>query len=140
MVFRPGQSGNPAGKKPGTRNKATLAAEALFDNEAESLTRRCIEMAAAGDSVAMRLALDRIIPPRKERPVAFALPPLRTAGDAVTATAALVAAVGAGSLTPGEAAELSKLVDSFSRAIEVHDVQERLAALEAQAQSKGPPL
>ena len=53
--FQRGQSGNPNGKPKGVRNRATLAAEALLDGEAEALTRKVVEMALAGDSTAMRL-------------------------------------------------------------------------------------
>ena len=52
------KKGNP-GRRPGSRNKATVAVEALLDGEAEKLTRKAIEMALAGDTVAMRLCLDR---------------------------------------------------------------------------------
>src|SRR4051812_17476928 len=134
--FKPGQSGNPAGKTKGTRHRATRAAEALLDGEAEALTRRAVEMALAGDTVAMRLCLERILPVRKDRPVSFALPPLETAADAVQATAALVDAVAAGELTPSEAAELSKVVEGYIKAIELHDVQQRLEALEAAQQRR----
>ena len=58
--FQPGQSGNPAGKPKGARNKTTLAVEALLDGEAEALTRKAIERALEGDSVALRLCLERI--------------------------------------------------------------------------------
>ena len=67
--FKPGQSGNPAGKPKGTRNKATLAVEALLDGEAEELTRKAIELAKTGDIPALRICLDRILPPRKDRPL-----------------------------------------------------------------------
>ena len=72
--FRKGQSGNPSGRPRGARNKTTLAVEALLDGEAEVLTRKAIERAKDGDSVALRLCLERILPPRKDRPVSFALP------------------------------------------------------------------
>lgn len=49
MTFQPGQSGNPAGKPKGSRNKATLAAETLLDGEAETITRKVIELAKPGD-------------------------------------------------------------------------------------------
>ena len=65
MPFEPGQSGNPAGKAKGTRNKVTLAIEALLDGEAEALTRKAIELAKAGDMAALRLCMDRLAPPRK---------------------------------------------------------------------------
>ena len=55
--FRKGQSGNPSGRPRGARNKTTLAVEALLDGEAEVLTRKAIERAKDGDSVALRLCL-----------------------------------------------------------------------------------
>jgi hypothetical protein len=61
--FKPGQSGNPAGKPKATRNKATLAVETLLDGEAEELTRKAIELAIP----ALRICLDRILPPRKDQ-------------------------------------------------------------------------
>ena len=127
--FRPGNPGRPRG----TRNKATLALEALLDGEAETLTRAAIDKALTGDTTALRLCLDRIAPPRRDRPVAFALPRLESAADVVTAHAALVEAVAMGDLTPSEAAELSKLLDGYVRAIEAADIQERFTRLEAQA-------
>src|SRR5215207_2782727 len=96
---RPFQSGNP-GKPAGARNRATVAAEALLDAEAEGLTRKCIDLALAGDTTALRLCLERIVPPRKSRPVQVALPPVEDAASARAASAALLAAVAAGELTP----------------------------------------
>lgn len=128
--FEPGKSGNPAGKPKGTRNAATLALESLLDGEAEALTRKAVELALAGDIAALRLCLDRILPPRKDRPVSFEMPPINTAEDAKAASAALLAAVAAGSLTPSEAAEIGKLVDSYVKAIEITEVLARLDKLE----------
>ena len=128
--FKPGQSGNRAGKPKGTRHRATVAIDALLDGEAETLTRKAIAMALAGDTVAMRLCLDRLAPPRRDRPAPFALPKLETAADAKDAAAALVQAVADGDLTPSEAADLSKLLDNFTRVLEATEFQARLEALE----------
>ena len=73
-LFKPGQSGNPAGKKPGTRNRATRALEELLEGQGEALTQKAIDMALAGDTVALKLCLERIYPAHKDRPVTFALP------------------------------------------------------------------
>lgn len=72
--FQKGQSGNPAGRPRGARNKATLAAEALLDGEAETITRKAVEHAKAGDPWAVRLCLERVLPARRDRPVNFQLP------------------------------------------------------------------
>ncbi len=126
---KPFQRGNP-GRPKGARNKATLAAEALLSGEAEALARRAVELALEGDTTALRLCLERIVPPQRDRPVMFALPRLETPADAVRASAALVEAVASGDLTPAEAGELSKLLDGFTRAIEVHDLMARVEQLE----------
>ena len=131
--FAKGKSGNPLGRPQGARNQTTLALEALLDGEAENITRKVIELALAGDTTTLRLCLDRLLPPRRERPVQFNLPPLQSAADAPGAVAAITAAVAAGDIMPGEAAELAKLVDTFVRAIEVHEFDLRLRALENKA-------
>ena len=127
--FEPGQSGNPAGRPKGSRNKATLAVEILLDGEAEAITRKAIELAKQGDLVAIRLCLDRIAPPRKDRPIPFALPALGNAGDASASLAAIVAAVACGELTPGEAGELSKVIDTYVQALLATELEALVTAL-----------
>ncbi len=128
--FKPGESGNPAGRPRGSRNKATLAVECLLEGEAENLTRKAIELAKGGDLTALRLCLERIAPPRKDPPVLFPMPKLETAADAVKASAAIVEAVASGDLTPAEASELGRLVEGFRRTLEVSELEERLSRLE----------
>jgi hypothetical protein len=106
--------------------------EALLDGEAEALTRKAVEMALKGDTTAMRLCLERLLPVRRDRPVMFTLPRIKTPADAVKAAAALVEAVASGDLTPSEAAELSKLVEGFTRAIETTELLDRIERLEAE--------
>ncbi len=83
--FKKGKSGNPNGRPQGSRNKATLAIEELLDGEAEGLTRKAVELAMEGDTTALRLCLDRLCPPRKDRPVSFDLPTMKVPADAVAA-------------------------------------------------------
>jgi hypothetical protein len=97
----------------------------------QALTRKAIELAKAGDLVALRLCLDRICPPRKDRPVTFGLPKLETAADTKNAAAAVIAAVAEGELTPSEASELARLLDAFTRVLEASEFEERISRLEA---------
>ncbi len=117
--FAKGVSGNPAGRPKGSRNRSSVIAEALLDGEAEELTRTAIQMAKAGDPAALRLCLERLLPPRKDRLVAFDLPTLQNAEDAAKASAAILRAVADGEITPGEAGQLAKLVENFVRTIEM---------------------
>ena len=129
--FLAGQSGNPAGRPKGARNRTTVALEKILDGDAESILRKAVEMAQEGDPTALRLCLDRLLPARKDRPITFALPPIVTTDDLPKATGNIVAAVAAGELTPGEAAEISKTLDVHVRAIEATELHRRMAALEA---------
>jgi hypothetical protein len=130
VPFKPGRSGNPNGRPAGSRNRATLAIEGLLEGEAETLARKAVELAKAGDLQALRLCLDRLCPPRKDSPVAFRLPPMVTTFDAVAAMAALVGAVASGDLTPMEASELTKIVQAFAKIIETAELEQRIRALE----------
>jgi hypothetical protein len=129
--FEPGQSGNPNGRPKGKRNATTLAIEALMEGEAEDLTRAAIEKAKAGDVPALRLCLERLAPARKDAPITFDLPPIETVADAKSASAAVLAAVAAGDITPAEGGAVMALLVSHKLIVEATDFEERLAALEA---------
>ena len=122
-------TGNP-GKPKGTRHKATRAALALLDGEAEALTRQAVTMALDGDATALRLCLERIAPPRKDAPVQFNLPRMETARDAARAAGAVLEAVALGELTPTEGAHIMALVETFRRTLETSELEARVVALE----------
>jgi len=63
--------------------------------------------------------------------VQFALPPITDVADVAKAMTAITAAVAEGAITPGEGAEVAKVVDALVRAIEASDFDRRLTALEA---------
>jgi hypothetical protein len=124
--FGPGNPGRPKG----ARHKVTVAAQALLDGEAEALTRKAVEMALSGDAAALRLVLERVVPPRKDSPVAFTLPPVTSAADAAAAMASIINAVANGELTPGEASTVAALVEQYRRTLETADIEARISALE----------
>lgn len=124
--FAPGNPGRPVG----SRHKVTLAVEALLEGQYEALTQAAIEKALQGDGVALRLCLDRIAPPRKDGPIAITLPAVASAADAVAASSALLDAVAAGEVTPGEAGPVMALLVSHKGIVEAGDLERRIAALE----------
>jgi hypothetical protein len=136
--FRKGESGNPDGRPPGSRNKATLLIEKLLDDGAKDIATKAIELAKNGDSTALRLCLDRIAPARRDRHIAFKLPKLEKPEHAIAAAAAIVEAVANTELTPSEAAEMMKLVEGYTRILEAEDHEQRLRALEGQLNDGKP--
>jgi hypothetical protein len=127
--FEKGVSGNPRGRPAGSRNNATLACEALLEGQAEALTQKAVDMALAGDPVALRLCLERICPVRKDRPVEFSLPPINTARDAANVMSSVMNAVGAGELSPADASELSKVVACTVKSFEAAEFADSLVPL-----------
>ena len=113
QVFEKGRSGNRSGRRPGSRNKATLAAAALLAGKSEALTRKAVDFALAGDPTAMRLCIERLLPPCRERTVKFTLPPIESVSDISAAMQAVTAALARGDITPGEAATIAAVVEAF---------------------------
>ena len=130
--FEPGKSGNPAGKPKGSRHKTTMAALTLLEGEASKLARKAVELALGGDIQALRLCLERIVSPAKDRPVSITLPAVKTAADLPLVTAALLSAVGSGKIGATEATSLAKLVEVHRGALEIADITERIIKLEGE--------
>jgi hypothetical protein len=135
--FRKGQSGDPAGRPPGSRNRSTLAVESLLESQAEALTRTAIELALEGDTTALRLCLERIVPQRKSRAVTFEAPRIDRVEDLAGAIGSIFGEVASGRLRLDEGVALVGMLESKRRAMETIDLEKRLRALEAQGPSHG---
>jgi len=136
MRFKPGQSGNPAGRRPGSRNKRTILAEKLFDEHGEQLWRDAIELGRKGNAAALRECMERFFPRGKHRPLAFELRPIASAADALAAMGDIVQAVADGELSTAEAAQFCKIVQNIGQAATNAALEPRVAAIEANAETK----
>ena len=114
-----------------------MAAEALLDGEAEALTRKAIEMAMAGDTTALRLCLERIMPARKSRTLKLKMPSMERAENLPAAMGAILDQVAEGNLQLDEAAALIGMLEAKRRAIETTEIGARLKALEARSAGDG---
>ena len=135
--FQPGKSGNPAGKKPGTRNKVTMAVIELLNGQAEKLTQRCVERALEGDLQALKICLDRIVPVVKERSVRVPLPDTSTAENIEKAFDAVLLAISTGQLTPSEGATMTNILKERRSALELREFDQRLTMLEDKVKKGG---
>ena len=128
--FSKGTSGNPSGRPPGSRNQATLLMESLLEGEAEQLTRKAMELAMAGDITALRLCLERLIPPRKDRPIHLLLPPIENVQQISLAMTRVSAAIGEGEITPMEGEVLSNVLAAHKAVLLAGDLERRMDDLE----------
>ena len=116
---RPFANGNP-GRKPGSKNRSTLVAEALLSDEKDELLRKAIELAKAGDVQMLKFLLERTL--AKERSVRVELPPTVGDFDAVAATT--------GQILPSEASELASIVAAYARTLDITELRLRLESIE----------
>ena len=136
MPFKKGQSGNPKGKRPGTRHKATQAALKLLGGDLEAITQECVRQAKEGNLMAVKLVLDKLIPSAKELPLILSLPKVAGAADLSAALSAVMAAVAQGDITPGEGQALTTMLEAYRKGIEFTDIEARLRTLEERANAK----
>ena len=130
MTWKKGESGNPTGKPAGARNKATVMVQSIMDRGAKEITDVVVGLAKEGDLSAARLVLERLVPPAKERPIFLAMPDTGSAEGIAEAQQAILRAVAAGELLPGEAATLAGIVEARRRAVETLELEQRITALE----------
>jgi len=128
--WKPGQSGNPKGRPRGSRNRVTLIALAAMEEGADAIARKVVDMAKEGDMSAARLVIERLVPVAKERPIFLALPDTGSAEGIDEAQNAILKAVAAGELLPGEATTLAGIVEARRKALETQTLEQRITALE----------
>jgi hypothetical protein len=128
MAFQPGQSGNPDGRPRGIKDSRTALRE-LLTPHATDLVAKCVELALSGDTTALRLCLDRLIPPAKAKDDLIRLP--LADGSLADKGQIVLSALGDGQLAPDVAMAILQAVGSQARIVEVNDLEQRIAALEA---------
>lgn len=130
--WKPGESGNPKGRTPGTGEVAAMRA-AIADRVPDLLTAM-MARALDGDVGAARLLLERAIAPLKaaEQPQAMNLPD----GTLTDQGRAVLASVAAGELAPGQGAALLGAIGTLARVTELDELTARIAALESKQNAK----
>ena len=130
MAFKKGESGNPKGKPKGARHKTTQLAYAMMEGGLEAILDQVVARAKAGDMLACRMIIDKIIPTQKDRTIAMELPAINNSAGVGLAQSEILQAVVDGSITPSEGERIASIVEARRRAIETVELEARIAELE----------
>jgi hypothetical protein len=114
-------------------NRITADLRAVLESEGVAVVSKAVEMAKSGDRLMLRLVVDKLLP-RAGRDVQADIPELARAGDIVAGLAAVVTAASEGRMDLETARAFAAMLELERRAIETHELQVRIEALE---QSEG---
>jgi hypothetical protein len=109
--------------------RASRLVQEQLNRRAGALIGRALDLAESGDVAALRLCLERILPPRKERPVSLNLPAVRSAADAEQLMGAIIEAMASGDVTPSQAAQMARPIDTFVRTVVTAGIERDLTEL-----------
>jgi hypothetical protein len=134
---RPFEPGNKLGRgRPaGSRNKSTIALQELMEDSGTGIISKAKLLALNGDPTAMRLCVDRLLPPKKNRTVQVKLGNISAAAGIAVASEKVIREVARGSLTPVEGAAISSMLEQRRRFVETAELEARVKALEERGKS-----
>ncbi len=125
--FKKGQSGNRAGRPKGIKDRRVKYRE-LLEHHAPALVDKAVKLALGGDTAALRLCLERIIPTIKAKDEPVMLGSLK--GALTKQGQMIVEAMGKGTLAPTEATTMLQALAAQARITELDVLEQRLRTLE----------
>jgi len=134
--FKPGVSGNPAGRPRGSRDPRTVILAELLDGEGAKIVRRLIDQAKQDQPWAIRLCIERLLP-RHEKRVAVEIPKVTDAASVAEAISVVIDLAAEGQLTLEEARGFLILIEQQRKAIETNDLAIRLELIEGELKGGG---
>ncbi|MET0117768.1 MAG: DUF5681 domain-containing protein [Sedimenticola sp.] len=126
--FKPGQSGNPKGKPKGSGKGPQL--RAMLQPHASELVEKVVSMALEGDTTALKMCIDRLIPPIRSRDSSIVLDDLKADAKLTEQGEKIIVAMASGKISPMEASTMMKTVSDQARVVEVEELEKRITALE----------
>jgi hypothetical protein len=133
MSFQKGESGNLAGRPKGINDKRH-ALRALLEPHAAELVQKVVDLAKQGDTTALRICIDRLIPAVKAKDMPVEIGNLD--GGLADQGRTVLTALSAGTITPDEANAVMQAVVAQARIVEVDELEKRVAALETRSEKQ----
>ena len=127
--FSKGKSGNPGGRPLNSKNKLSRVAFEKLGAHAEEIVMAVIEKAIAGDTAALRLCLERIVPPIRSETVSITLPKFESPRDVLKGFDVLFDSLAKGEITLDELQRISGVLENRRKAIETIVMAEEIEVL-----------
>ena len=118
------------GRPKGSRNRDTAPAKKLLEEYTPHLTRKLIALGLEGNTQALRICMDRIMPPPRDACVPLNLPKIKSSEDVASAAEKVTRGMGKGALSPSEGETIMHVLESQSRVIESAGTEKRVQKLE----------
>jgi hypothetical protein len=126
--FTKGQSGNPAGRPKGTKDKRNEL-RALLEPHSEELTSKLVNEALGGNMSAMKLCIDRLIP--TVRPVDSPIQINALTGSLIDRGESIISEVLEGNIPANQGALLLSCFESLNKIHEIEIMKKQLNSLES---------
>ncbi len=118
--------GDPIGFLLGVMNGETMTVAVQKDGNAPVTVLPTLDQRLSAATTLAR----KTVPDAKDKAISIDMPEINTAEHAVQAVGSILVAVTGGEITPSEGQVLAGIVENFRKAIETHDLDKRVAALE----------
>ncbi len=123
--FKPGQSGNPAGRPPGKSARGRF--RELVEPELKELVKTLVDLARGGDVQAIRVILDKTVPNLKASTDNIKM---TTGGTLEETGAAVIASMTRGAISPDEALNIMGTLAQQAKLTEQSEILKRIDQLE----------
>ena len=123
--FKPGVSGNPAGR-PKDKTPATLLRRSISE-DMPAIINTLVELAKGGDVQAAKVLLDRVCPTLKPQAMPISLP---VNGSLAEQGGEIIKATMSGQIPPDIGSQLITALTHQAKIVEIDDVIKRLEVLE----------
>jgi len=141
MTFIAGQSGNTKGRTPGVPDKRTRFRR-LLEPHAEELIQVLVEQAKKGDSTALRLCIERLIPRAKSEPIDISLPSELTTDAVIKLGDQILKRMAAQEIAVEEGKDLFQIIEAHMNIVGMSDLLKQYTVLSEQFRKyqEGSPL